>query len=330
MKVLHITNGYPNEVYPTYCIFIKEQVDSLSAQGICNEVIVINPKKKRLFGYISGFIKMLVLLNRHKSVDVYHCHHILSAFLLILSNPFKKRNIVLAFLNDKKTEMSNLPFPLFLSKLLYNYVYNRVSYFIVKNDSKLTLKNKHVFYLPNGVNTDMFKPLDRKQSRFKLNLPIKKHLILFVSAISIREQKRYDRFKEVIELLKNKYNLDVEAVLMINEKRSDIPYFFNACDVHLLTSDYEGSPNSVKEAMSCNMKVVSTNVGNVSDLFEGVNNCSMVNSFDVNDLALATKNILFRINNTENNSRDQIMNLGLDMQSVAKKLSNIYQFTLKS
>ena len=33
---------------------------------------------------------------------------------------------------------------------------------------------------------------------------------------------------------------------MINTKRSDVPYYFNARSVHLATSDFEGSPNSVK------------------------------------------------------------------------------------
>lgn len=42
-----------------------------------------------------------------------------------------------------------------------------------------------------------------------------------------------------------------------------------AVDVLLLTSKREGSPNSFKGAMSCNLPIVSTNVGNVHTQISG-------------------------------------------------------------
>ena len=37
----------------------------------------------------------------------------------------------------------------------------------------------------------------------------------------------------------------------------------NACDVALLTSIHEGSPQFIKEALACNRPIVSTDVGDV-------------------------------------------------------------------
>jgi glycosyltransferase involved in cell wall biosynthesis len=44
----------------------------------------------------------------------------------------------------------------------------------------------------------------------------------------------------------------------------------NAADCLILTSSLEGSPNAVKEALMCNLPVISTAVGDVGELLAGV------------------------------------------------------------
>jgi len=76
----------------------------------------------------------------------------------------------------------------------------------------------------------------------------------------------------------------------------------NAADVHLLTSDYEGSPNSVKECMACNTSVVSTNVGNVNELLNNVEGCFVSDNFDENELAeLVNKSLKSKTTNGRKN-----------------------------
>ena len=48
----------------------------------------------------------------------------------------------------------------------------------------------------------------------------------------------------------------------------------NACDALLFVSMYEGSPNIVKEALACNLPIVSVAVGDVAERLEGVAGCT--------------------------------------------------------
>jgi glycosyltransferase involved in cell wall biosynthesis len=49
----------------------------------------------------------------------------------------------------------------------------------------------------------------------------------------------------------------------------------NAVDVTLMTSDFEGSPVSIKESLACATPVVSVPVGDVPDLLAGLPGCQI-------------------------------------------------------
>jgi glycosyltransferase involved in cell wall biosynthesis len=53
----------------------------------------------------------------------------------------------------------------------------------------------------------------------------------------------------------------------------DVPIWLNASDVVLLTSLHEGSPNVIKEALACNVPVVSVDVGDVAEMISGIEGC---------------------------------------------------------
>jgi glycosyltransferase involved in cell wall biosynthesis len=49
----------------------------------------------------------------------------------------------------------------------------------------------------------------------------------------------------------------------------------NAVDVGVLTSDAEGNPVAVREALACETPVVSVDVGNVRDVLAGLPGCAI-------------------------------------------------------
>jgi glycosyltransferase involved in cell wall biosynthesis len=65
----------------------------------------------------------------------------------------------------------------------------------------------------------------------------------------------------------------------------------NASDCLLLTSDFEGSPDVIKEALACNLPIVSVDVGDVKERTEGVAGASIVGR-DPRVIAAAAHEIL--------------------------------------
>ena len=90
----------------------------------------------------------------------------------------------------------------------------------------------------------------------------------------------------------------------------------------MLSSDFEGSPNSVKECLACNVPVVSTPVGNVAELLNGIEGSYVSKSFNPEELAELSCSALKR---DHFSSRDSIIEKGLDIKAVAIKLFNIYR-----
>lgn len=310
MKVLHLTNNYPTVTYPIFGVFVKEQIESIQNIGIDCDIFFINGREKGRMEYILSILK----LRKHLKINTYdiiHCHHMLSALCLIFSGCEKSSKVIVSFQNDPDNEWGSF---------IYKFLKKRIDQSIFKNNSRFIVDNS-CYYLPNGVNTLFFMDKGKLESYKKLGLDESKIYILFVSSNFIRKQKRYDRFKEVLKILTSQYNWEnIEELILVNTPRDLIPYYFSASSLHLLTSDFEGSPNSIKESMSCNTPVVSTPVGNVEEMLIGAPNCFVSNSFDPEELAYYCDKAL----KTSGSPRDTIIEKKLDMGFVAIKLKNIY------
>lgn len=317
MKILHITNNFPTRTFPIFGIFIKEQIESLSNLGVENEVFFINSREEGRLAYLKSLGKLRRHL-KHNEYDLIHCHHSFSAVTFLLSCKYAGARRILSYQSDPLNEGGMLLF-----KVLYRF-FDRV---IIKNLPKENNLPKTV-YLPNGVNMNFFVPLNKDQCKLNLGLEPSRKYILFMDSYNRRPCKRIDRYSETLEILKEKYHYtDIEPLVLTNTARSLIPAYINASDLHLLTSDFEGSPNSVKECLACNIPVVSTPVGNVQDLLSGVEGSYVSTSFSpeelavLSDRALKTRNI---------NSRPSVSNKGLDIDTVARKLIDVYRNTIET
>lgn len=327
MKVLQVTTNYPTKSNPIFGIFMKEQVESLEPLGVENTIFFSNGSENNVgkknggaWIHIKSIFKLSWHLFTHR-YDLVHCHSALSGMILLLSGGAFFKKCIISFQNDPDKEGDKKYF-----RILYPF-FNKV---IVKKPTSYSSWKK-VVYLPNGCDSDFFRPMDKNECKQQLGLNPNKRYILFVDSNRSRNrtQKRKDRFDETMDILRTKYgHNDIEELVMIGVARKDVPTWMNACDLHLLSSDQEGSPNSVKECLFCGVPVVSTNVGNVVDLLDNMPSCYVSKDFSAETLAKAIDKA-FNIKATSSDIREAIIKKGLDMNSVAEKLLNVYNYLSK-
>jgi glycosyltransferase involved in cell wall biosynthesis len=124
--------------------------------------------------------------------------------------------------------------------------------------------------IPGGINLDLFHPALPLEPRKQLGLPLNKTLVLF-AANPHNPVKRFHLAQAAVDLLRGKF--DIELVVVADALHNMMPTHMNACDTLLLTSTHEGSPTVVKEALACNLPVVSVDVGDVRERIESVTGC---------------------------------------------------------
>lgn len=132
------------------------------------------------------------------------------------------------------------------------------------------LPNRPYHIIPSGVDLDQFKPMPKAGCRRELGLDLEKRYVLFAADKS-NPVKRYDLAQAAVEQLRPR--MDVELLSLGNVPHARMPVWMNACDALLLTSRHEGSPDVIKEAIACNLPVVSTDVGDVRERLEGIGGC---------------------------------------------------------
>lgn len=312
MRVLHITTNYPTADFPIFGIFVKEQVESLQQLGVDCDVLYCDRKGRGTWMYLTYIPRIWWRILRGR-YDVIHCHHVLSALLCLctLWPLFKK--CVVSYQNDPTREWKVNCFG------LIHACFNRI---IIKNTSPYLERSKTV-YLPNGCNADFFHPMDRMTCREQLGLDKEAVYVLYMDSNKWgRTQKRKDRFDATLELLRKDFP-HIQALELYNTPREQIPAYMNACNLHLISSDFEGSPNSVKECLCCNVPVVSTDVGNEREMIGDIPGCAVVGEFSAEALADATREVL--LSTAPFDGRVLFLQKGYSMAAVALKLKSLYE-----
>ncbi|WP_440772674.1 glycosyltransferase [Natronorubrum sp. DTA28] len=120
--------------------------------------------------------------------------------------------------------------------------------------------------IPDGVDLEQFQPGSQERARERVGWDDAgdAYQVLFPYPPE-REVKNYPRARRIVTAADNLLDRPVELRTVHGVDHDTVPDYMNAADALLLTSHSEGSPNSVKEAMACNLPVVAVDVGDVRE-----------------------------------------------------------------
>ena len=288
--------------------FIYDQVEALKKLDKSIKFYYYFIIGKGYLGYIKN-LKFLKQKIRKNKIDFIHAHGGDSVTLSVLQfmipviGTFHGSDIN-NFRNRIFSNFSN--FFCFKSIVVSRYLFDKIWF------------NYKTSVIPCGVDFDVFYPIDKKIARNKMKINKKDIIILFSSSFD-RKIKNYKLAKNAIDLLKSKEKYQIKIIELKGYNRQEINLLLNSSDIALMTSYKEGSPQFIKEAMACNVPIISTDVGDVKDNIKFTEGCFIV-GYDPK--IIADKIELLIKNNNKTKGRINIKKF--DNKKIAKKIVNIY------
>ena len=156
-----------------------------------------------------------------------------------------------------------------------------------------------------------------------MKLDLDKKYVLFAGAFD-NQVKNAPLAKEAVALLQDE---KLELLELKGYSREEVTLLMCAADAFLMTSFTEGSPQVIKETLSCGCPIVSVDVGDVKERVDGVAGCFVANTREPKELAELIQKALSFEGKTK--GREKIIADGLDNRQVAEKLVRIYEKILE-
>ena len=301
LKILFVSSGKLGKVN----YLVKNQGISIEKEGVVIDYFIIQ-------GGWRGYLRSIPIIRKKFKEGDYsliHAHYSLSAFAATLAGRFP---MVVSLMGS---DAYSSRFYRSVAKFFYRHRWNTT---IVKSqEMKEVLVMDRALVIPNGVDTERYREIPKLEAREKIGYNKPGKLVVFV-ANPERHEKNFGLAQQAVEVLGDK---EVELMAVYNTPNDLIPYYMNAADALILSSKWEGSPNVIKEAMACNLPIVSTDVGDVRENTEGVKGCFVCDS-TAEALADGLRQALQM---EKSGGRDRIFELKLDSQTIAQRIIEVYR-----
>ncbi len=311
MKVLFISSG---NNFSGISPVIENQGKSLKNINI--EINHFTITEKGFYGYFKA-IKKLKTHMAKENYDIVHAHYSLSGIVAAFA---KSSPIVVSLMgSDVKAKK-------WYKIILYFFYFFFWDACIVKSkDMQKTLGLRSLHVIPNGVNINLFRPVSKETAQKAVGWNIDKFHFLF-AANPERFEKNYKLALNVFEAIKLE-NSELHSLQNIGN--TNVPMYYNAADVIILSSLWEGSPNVIKEAMACNRPILSTKVGDVEWLFGNAPGHFLA-SFETADFMTNLKKAVeFSKEYGKTKGQKRIIQLGIDSETIAREIYKVYKLILK-
>jgi glycosyltransferase involved in cell wall biosynthesis len=276
LKILVVTAMYPHPGNEGSGAFVNQQVEQLRALGHLVDVLHFPGYRSRL-EYVKAAVEVSRRTRRQR-YDVVHAHYGLTGLPALFRNA------------------TPLVVSLHGSDALIGWHQPLISRIVCRlADGTIVASRKIADRIPGdvipcGVDLAVFEPKPKAEARQRLNLKSRRKYALFPFNPA-RRIKRFDLASRAVAKLAGE-GVDIELLAVSEVPNREMPWYYSACDVMILCSDSEGSSTAVKEALACNLPVVSTKVGDVTEITQGIAGVHLVEQ-TAPSLAGALKRVLY-------------------------------------
>lgn len=326
MRVLVVTSLYLSG----HGNWVAEQVRSLRDLGLHVDVLFFDTKRSRLNYVLS--IPAIVRALRSRQYDILHTHHTYTFLDVLIARALARIWVPIVLTNHEAEilDRDGRTLSWHPSSRLRNwlgvkrYAARRADsvIFVAHNLATVMGFDGPYAVIPCGIDLGKYRPLDRNWCRKRLGIP-EDAMVIFFPANPRNQRKRFSMAQEALTLVRR----EVDGALMLTGggiTADDMPYYYNAADVVLQTSYCEASPTIVKEALGCEVPVVSTDTGDSREVIDGVEWCAICEE-DAHQLA---RHLLAARGRRSRNGRQRLLDRELNLSQVAKRVVDVYEQVL--
>jgi len=161
-----------------------------------------------------------------------------------------------------------------------NWMRNNVNQGILKDSLSVNV-------ISNGVDLDIYKPIDKQKARERLGLPAKETILLWGAASLGNLRKGYSYAARAVELIQNIGKIEPLLVTMGKEKRMSEKYtlgkvkhfgfvkdparqalMYSAADLFICSTLADGQPQTAVESLACGTPVIAYDIGPMPELIQ--------------------------------------------------------------
>ena len=264
MRVLAVTAMFPSERDPARGAFVASQLGSLEAVGVSVDVVVLPPGRGAT-GYVMAARRIADRV-RDTRPDLVHAHYGLTGW----SAQWQETPLVTSFCGDDLLGTPNghggITPKSWVGIVMSQHAAVASTGIVCKSEQlrqRLWSRRarQRAVVIPNGVDTQRFSPGDRLEARARLGWDAGTIPVLFPSTPS--EPRKRLALAEAAATILRERGWPVRLVVASGVAHELMPVYYRAAAATILTSEWEGSPNVVKESIAAGTPVVTTDVGDV-------------------------------------------------------------------
>lgn len=297
--------------------FVEEQLKALNGIGVENVYHWISGHG--IWSYIRDIQSLKTVILREKP-DVIHAHYGISGYYVCLVVRMMRLNEKIPVVVTYHGSDINKPFVRSISKRAARMASHNIFVSAQLMQKAHSPMNSQV--IPCGITWDDWKQMDKAEAKTKRGLMPEKQYVLFSSDFNTAVKNPQLAFDAIGKLQRKGWNVDLLELKGYN--REQVNTLMHAVDCLLMTSQSEGSPQVIKEAMVCGCPIVTTKVGDVEEAIGQTEGC-FYTTYDSDDCARQLENALsFAAEHGRTDGHIRIAESGYGNDVIAQKIKDIY------